>query len=83
MVGEKMNRQYELVEWEDLGYNLPRSLPFPKAKTIAEAVSNIRSADAFVVALEQGVRRPLTETEEAEFQSAYRDHMSRIGLRAA
>jgi hypothetical protein len=78
-----MSTRYEVVEWEDFGYNLPRSLPCPKAKTITEAVSNIRSAGAFVVALENGVRRPLTETEEAEFKSAYRDHMNGTKPRAA
>ena len=78
-----MSTRYELVEWEDLGYNLPRSLPYPSAKTIAEAVSNIRSAGTFVVAVENGVRRPLTGEEESEFQSAYRDHINRIKPRAA
>lgn len=39
-----MSTRYELVEWEDFGYNLPRSLPYPSAKTIAGAVANIRSA---------------------------------------
>jgi len=78
-----MSTRYELVEWEDFGYNLPRSLPYPCAETITEAVSNIRSAGAFVVALENGVRRPLTGAEEAEFQSAYRDHMNRTKRRVA
>jgi hypothetical protein len=73
-----MSTLYELVEWEDLGFNLPRSLPYGVSKTIAEAVSKIRSAGAFVVAVENGVRRPLTTAEELEFQSAYRDHMSRM-----
>ena len=73
-----MSTLYELVEWEDLGFNLPRSLPYPSATTIGEAVSNIRSAGAFVVAVENGVRRPLTEAEELEFQSSYRDHMTRM-----
>lgn len=54
---------YELVEWEDPGFNLPQSLPYPTAITIAEAVLNIRSADAFVVAVENGVRRPLTAVQ--------------------
>ena len=71
-----MSTLYELVEWEDLGFNLPRSLPYATTQTIAEAVSNIRSAGTFVVAVENGFRRPLTQTEELEFQSAYRDHMS-------
>jgi hypothetical protein len=31
-----MTTRYELVEWENLGYNLPQSLPYPRAKTIAE-----------------------------------------------
>ena len=78
-----MSTRYELVEWEDLGYNLPQSLPYPSAKTIAGAVANIRSAGTFVVAVEKGVRRPLTPPEESEFQSAYRDHMNRIRPRAA
>ena len=65
-----MTTRYELVEWENLGYNLPQSLPYPRAKTIAEAAANIRSARTFVVAVENGVRRPLTEPEESEFQSA-------------
>jgi hypothetical protein len=78
-----MSTRYELVEWEDLGYNLPQSLPYPSAKTIAGAVANIRSAGTFVVAVENGVRRPLTQPEESEFQSAYRDHTNRIRLRAA
>jgi hypothetical protein len=73
-----MNPRYELVEWENLGYNLPQSLPHPSATTIAEAVSSIRSAGTFVVAVENGVRRPLTEAEELEFQSAHRDHMNRM-----
>ena len=73
-----MSTLYELVEWEDLGFNLPQSLPYPSAITIAEAVSNIRSAGTFVVAVENGVRRPLTIAEELEFQSAYRDHMNRM-----
>jgi hypothetical protein len=73
-----MSTLYELVEWEDLGFNLPQSLPYPSAITIAEAVSNIRSAGSFVVAVENGVRRPLTLGEELEFQSTYRDHMNRI-----
>jgi len=73
-----MSTLYELVEWEDLGFNLPQSLPYPSAITIAEAVSNIRSAGTFVVAVENGVRRPLTIAEELEFQSTYRDHMNRI-----
>jgi hypothetical protein len=77
-----MSTRYELVEWEDLGYNLPQSLPYPRAKTIAGAIANIRSAGTFVIALENGIRRPLTEREESEFQSAYRDHMNRIGARA-
>jgi len=70
-----MSILYELVEWEDLGFNLPRSLPYPRALTIAEAVLNIRSAGTFVVAVENGVRRPLTAAEESEFRSAYRDQM--------
>ena len=78
-----MSTRYELVEWEDLGYNLPQSLPYPSAKTIAGAVANIRSAGTFVVAVESGVRRPLTQPEESEFRSAYRDHMNRIRPRAA
>jgi hypothetical protein len=45
-----MSTLYELVEWEDLGFNLPRSLPYGTTKTIAEAVSNIRVASTFVVA---------------------------------
>ena len=73
-----MSTRYELVDWENLGYNLPQSLPHPIATTIAEAVSNIRSAGTFVVAVENGVRRPLTEAEELEFQSAYRDHMNQM-----
>ena len=72
-----MTTRYELVEWENLGYNLPRSLPYPRAKTIAEAAANIRSAQTFVVALENGVRRPLTEPEESEFHSVCRDHTNR------
>jgi hypothetical protein len=63
-----MTTRYELVEWENLGYNLPQSLPHPKAKTIAGAVANIRSARTFVVAVENGVRRPLTKAEESEFR---------------
>ena len=78
-----MSTRYELVEWEDLGYNLPLSLPYPSAKTIAGAVTNIRSTGTFVVAVENGVRRPLTKPEELEFQSAYRDHMNRTKPRAA
>ena len=73
-----MSTRYQLVEWEYLGFNLPQSLPSPSAITIAEAISNIRSAGTFVVAVENGVRRPLTEAEELEFQSAYRDHMNRM-----
>ena len=30
-----MSPRYELVECENLGYNLPQSLPYPSAKTIA------------------------------------------------
>ena len=78
-----MSTRYELVEWENLGHNLPRSLPYPSAKTIVEAVSNIRSAGTFVVAVENGSRRPLTGAEESEFQSAYRAHMNRIKPYAA
>ena len=78
-----MGTRYELVEWEDLGYNLPQSLPYPSAKTIAGAVANIRSSSTFVVAVENGIRRALTEAEESEFQSAYRDHMNRKRPRAA
>jgi hypothetical protein len=78
-----MRTLYELVEWEDLGFNLPRSLPYETTKTIAEAVSHIRSAGEFVVAVENGNRRPLTTAEELEFQSAYRIHMSRIQPSAA
>jgi hypothetical protein len=66
-----MRTLYELVEWEDLGFNLSQSLPYPKATTISEAVSNIRSAGTFVVAVENGLRRPLTQAEELEFQSAF------------
>jgi hypothetical protein len=73
-----MSTRYELVDWENLGYNLPQSLPYPSASTIAEAVLNIRSAGTFVVAVENGVRRPLTETETVEFQSEYHDHMNRM-----
>jgi hypothetical protein len=78
-----MTTRYELVEWGDFGYNLPRSLPYPSAKTIAGAVANIHSASTFVVALENGIRRPLTKPEGSEFQSAYRDHMNRIRARVA
>jgi hypothetical protein len=78
-----MTTRYELVEWENLGYNLPQSLPYPSAKTITEAAANIRSARTFVVAVENGVRRPLTEPEESEFQSAYRDQEDGIKSRAA
>jgi hypothetical protein len=72
-----MTTRYELVEWENLGYNLPQSLPYPRVKTIADAAANIRSAQTFVVAVENGVRRPLTQPEESEFQSACRDHTNR------
>jgi hypothetical protein len=78
-----MSTLFELVEWEDLGFNLPQSLAYPSATTIAKAVSKIRSPATFIVAVENGVRRPLTEAEELEFQSAYRDHMSRIQAFAA
>jgi hypothetical protein len=78
-----MSTLYELVEWENLGFNVPHSLPYASTKTIAEAVSNIRSVATFVVAVENGVRRPLTNAEESEFQSAYRDHMSRMQSSAA
>ena len=78
-----MTTRYELVEWEDFGYNLPRSLPFPRAQTIAEAVANIHSSGTFVIAVENGIRRPLTKPEGSEFQSAYRDHMNRIRACAA
>lgn len=78
-----MSTLYELVNWEDLGFNLPQALPHPRAATIAGAVSNIRSADTFVVALENGVRRPLTGAEQLEFQSAYRQHMSWMKRSAA
>ena len=77
-----MSTRYELVEWEDFGYNLPLSLPYPSAKTIAGAVANTRSSDTFVVAVENGIRRALTEPEELEFKSAYRNHMNRIRPRA-
>jgi hypothetical protein len=78
-----MSTLYELVDWEDLGYNLPQSLPYPRATTIAKTVSNIRYAGTFVVAVENGVRRPLTEAEEFEFQSAYSHHMNRMKPSAA
>jgi hypothetical protein len=45
-----MSTQYQLVDWEDLGFNLPQSLPYPSTTTITEAVSNIRSASTFVTA---------------------------------
>ena len=73
----RMTTRYELVVWENVGHNLPQSLPYPSAKTIAGAVANIHSAEAFVVAVENGIRRPMTELEESEFQSAYRDHTNR------
>ena len=78
-----MSTLYELVEWEDLGFNLPRSLPYASTETIPEAVSNIRSPRTFVVAVEDGVRRPLTKAEEFEFQSEYHDHTSRMQTSAA
>ena len=78
-----MSSLYELVEWEDLGFNIPCSLPYPRATTIAEAVSHVRSAGEFVVAVENGARRPLTVAEEFEFQSAYRDHMNQMKRSAA
>jgi len=78
-----MSTLYELVDWEDLGFNLPQSLPYPSATTIAEAVSNIDSAGTFVLAVENGVRRPLTEGEELEFRSAHRDRMNRMRRSAA
>ena len=78
-----MSTLYELVDWEDFGYNLPKSLPYPSATTIAEAVFNIRSADTFVVAVENGVRRPLTGAEELEFRSAFRDQRNRMKPSAA
>ena len=31
-----MTTLYELVDWEDLGYNLPQSLPYPAATTIVQ-----------------------------------------------
>lgn len=83
MEGDTMSTRYELVDWEDLGYNLPHALPYPTATTIVEAVSNIRSAGTFVVAVENGVRRPLTQAERLEFQSACRDHMKRLKASAA
>jgi len=73
-----MRTVYELAEWEDFGFNLPQSVPYSSAITITETVSNIRSAGTFVVAVENGVRRPLTIAEELEFRSAYRDHMNRM-----
>ena len=77
-----MSTVYELVEWENFGFNLPQSLPYPRVKTIAEAVSNIRSASTFVVAVENGFRRPLTEAEELEFRAAFRDHTNQMKLAA-
>ena len=32
--GDTMTTLYELVDWEDLGYNLPQSFPYPAATTI-------------------------------------------------
>jgi hypothetical protein len=78
-----MSTRYELVDWEDLGFNLPQSLPYPSAITIAEAVSNIRSRRTFVVAVENGVRRPLTQAEELEFRAAFRKHMNWMQRTAA
>jgi hypothetical protein len=74
-----MTTRYELVEWENLGYNLPQSLPYPTAKTIAEAAANIHSARTFVVAVENGVRRPLTEPEESEFNQQCGGHREQKG----
>jgi hypothetical protein len=31
---QEMSSLYELVEWEDLGYNIPCSLPYPHATTL-------------------------------------------------
>jgi hypothetical protein len=73
-----MSTLYELVDWEDLGFNLPQSLPYPSAITIAEAVLNIRSAGTFLVAVENGVRRALTQGEELEFRSAHSNHMHQM-----
>jgi hypothetical protein len=76
-----MSTRYELVDWENLGYNLPQSLPYASPSTIAEALLNIRSAGTFVVAVENDVRRPLTEAEGLEFHSEYHDHMNRTATR--
>jgi hypothetical protein len=78
-----MSTLYELVDWEDLGFNLPQSCPYPCARTIVEAVSNIHSAGTVVVAVKNGVRRPLTEAEELEYQSAYCKYMNRMQPSAA
>lgn len=50
--------------------------------TIADAVSTIRSAGRFVVAVENEVGRPLTEAGESD-PKIYRDHMNRMKPRAA
>ena len=79
-----MSIRYEVVEWEDLGYNFSRPLPYPSTETIAGAGSNSGSAGTFVVAVENDVRRSLTEAGDSDLKSACRDHhMNRMKPRAA
>ena len=62
-----MTTFYKAVILFDRG---PQEIDSPEVRTIAEAVSNLTSANDFVVAVENGRERPLTEEEERMTRSA-------------
>lgn len=64
-----MSVYYVLLTWDDTG--LGRwcyQTPEPEAATIAEAARLHRGPADYVVAVEDGVVRQLTQSEEAELQ---------------
>ena len=66
-----MSIEYEVVYF-DLSPYPGRTKPVP---TLLEAAARISCANDYVVAIENGKRRDLTEEEELEYQSARRKYM--------
>jgi hypothetical protein len=64
-----MSITYEVIVWNNFGCT-PHYGEAPSATTIAEAVRNRKGPADDIVAVEDGVMRPLTAVEESQLRSA-------------
>jgi hypothetical protein len=70
-----MNTRYEVISLVDRGDG-ENPIPFGARATLSEAFDHLTSAGDYIVAVENGTRRPLTDEEEQEYSRLLRQSVA-------